>query len=325
MEILKLKRLKLIFMGGITILTIYIIFSGCLESTNECKNTTDFKMKISSELEKSVVNGESEEKIDIILSLKNLNFNLNMPFEDIDLNKLDSKELSILRNSIYAKHGYIFFTKECSKYFSQFSWYTPLSKNIEEKLNDIDKENIKNIITLERKKETIIKSSKDHKDYSNNGKVNLFLKDNIKNETLYIYKEELITSEYNNKPKRIVLKINNNEVVFDSVWNDSVYVSVADFDNTDKDLDVYITETGTDIQTTTYIYKFDGIKLYQYGKFDHLCTYFLYDEKGNIYYWFNDSNKDEVDTCFNYKTKQSSTISDDNLKIRLNEYSVHLR
>ncbi|WFD11510.1 YARHG domain-containing protein [Tepidibacter hydrothermalis] len=300
--------------------SICIILGGCVEEDNESKNisTTDLEIESdSSKLHENITNKESEEEIDISLSLKNLNFNLNQLFDVIELNKLDSKELAILRNSIYAKHGYIFSTEEVSEYFSQFSWYKPLSKDVEKKLNNIDKENIKNIIAIE-KKSSIIKNSKDNRNYSEGGTVNISLNKNTQKETLYISKEEL-EMQGGNFPTRIVLKVKNSEIVFDSSWNDGLYVCVTDFDNQDEDVDIYITETGTDIQATTYIYKFDGEKLYKYTQFDHFCKKFLYDQKGNIYYWFNDSEKQEFDKCFNYKTKQSSDIIDENLKIRLNK------
>lgn len=40
-----------------------------------------------------------------------------------DLSGLSARELTYLRNSIYAKHGYVFKSDELDRYFSQFSWY----------------------------------------------------------------------------------------------------------------------------------------------------------------------------------------------------------
>lgn len=290
--------------------SICIILGGCVDGDDESKNinTTDLEIEIdSSKSDEGVVN----------FRLKNMNFNLNELFDSIELNKLDSKELAILRNSIYAKHGYIFSTKEYSEYFSQFLWYKPLSKDVRDKLNDIDKKNIGNITNLESQKVSI-KNSKDNQNYCDGGKVNISLNKNKQKETLYISKEEL-EMQGGNFPTRIVLKVKNSEIVFDSSWNDGLYVCVTDFDNQDEGLDIYITETGTDIGCITYIYKFDGEKIYQYGSFEHFTRKFLYDQKGNIYYWFNDSEQQEFNKCFNYKTKKSSDIIDGNLKIRLNK------
>ncbi|MCT4507409.1 MAG: YARHG domain-containing protein [Tepidibacter sp.] len=290
--------------------SICMILSACVEGYNESKNinTTDLEIEIdSSKSDKEVVN----------LSLKNVKFNLNELIDIKELNKLDSEELAILRNSIYAKDGYIFSTKEYSEYFSQFLWYKPLNKDVRDKLNDIDKKNIENITNLEKQRVSI-KNSKDNKNYSDGGEVNISLDKNTQKKILHISKEEL-EIEGGNFPTRIVLKVKNSEVVFDSHWNDGLYVCVTDFDNQDEDLDVYITETGTDIQATTYIYKFDGKKLYKYTQFDNFGGDFLYDEKGNIYYWFDEGEKWEFNKCFNYRTRKSSDITDENLKMRLDK------
>lgn len=50
-----------------------------------------------------------------------------------------------MRNSIYARHGYIFKRKDLADYFSQFPWYTPTTSNSEDvrnQMNDIEVFNI---------------------------------------------------------------------------------------------------------------------------------------------------------------------------------------
>jgi hypothetical protein len=44
-----------------------------------------------------------------------------------DLDDLSSTELRILRNSIYAHHGYIFKKQDMSAYFSKQKWYEPVT------------------------------------------------------------------------------------------------------------------------------------------------------------------------------------------------------
>ena len=39
-----------------------------------------------------------------------------------------------------------------------------------------------------------------------------------------------IQQAYQNRPVRLYLKINSEEVIFESIFNDGVFVSVADFD-----------------------------------------------------------------------------------------------
>lgn len=60
-----------------------------------------------------------------------------------DLSSYTKSELRILRNSIFAKHGYIFKSEDLKMYFSQFEWYKPEFNNVNHKLNSVEKENIK--------------------------------------------------------------------------------------------------------------------------------------------------------------------------------------
>lgn len=97
----------------------------------------------------------------MVLALNNYKFSLNKPFEDNLLKHLNLNELAILRNSIYAKHHYIFSTKKYSDYFLQLDWYSPTSKDVELKLTNIDNQNIKKITDLEKSLESLqFKSSK---------------------------------------------------------------------------------------------------------------------------------------------------------------------
>ena len=58
-----------------------------------------------------------------------------------DLSSLSPKELSYLRNQIYAKHGYVFKSQELNDYFSQFSWYHPDPSVTGRELNSTEKAN----------------------------------------------------------------------------------------------------------------------------------------------------------------------------------------
>ena len=57
-----------------------------------------------------------------------------------DLVGLSSKDLKIMRNEIYARHGYIFKTADMKAYFSEQSWYSPISENVE--LSDLELKNV---------------------------------------------------------------------------------------------------------------------------------------------------------------------------------------
>ena len=51
---------------------------------------------------------------------------LHRRLNESDLSDFDSDELRVLRNTVYARHGYIFKSKDLQDYFAAFSWYTPV-------------------------------------------------------------------------------------------------------------------------------------------------------------------------------------------------------
>lgn len=62
---------------------------------------------------------------------------------DSELSGYSKSELRILRNSIFARHGYIFKSEDLKEYFSKFEWYKPQFSNVSHKLNSVEKENIR--------------------------------------------------------------------------------------------------------------------------------------------------------------------------------------
>jgi hypothetical protein len=58
-------------------------------------------------------------------------------------------ELRIMRNEIYAKHGYIFKSEDLSKYFNKKSWYEPRFNDVSDQLTPIEKENVTIIKSME--------------------------------------------------------------------------------------------------------------------------------------------------------------------------------
>ena len=67
--------------------------------------------------------------------------------------------LKILRNEIFARHGYIFqYGGEMDNYFSEMSWYQPVRKNVDHLLSEIEKHNIKVI----QKTEKSVEKSKEY-------------------------------------------------------------------------------------------------------------------------------------------------------------------
>lgn len=59
-----------------------------------------------------------------------------------DLIGLSKSELRILRNEIYARHGYIFKSQDLRDYFSTKSWYSPRYDDVSSQLSTIEKKNV---------------------------------------------------------------------------------------------------------------------------------------------------------------------------------------
>lgn len=62
-----------------------------------------------------------------------------------DMTGLSKKDLEIMRNMIYAKHGYKFKRNDLAEYFSKYSWYSPVTNDasaIYGKFSDIEKYNV---------------------------------------------------------------------------------------------------------------------------------------------------------------------------------------
>lgn len=66
-----------------------------------------------------------------------------------DLAGMSKYSLKIMRNEIFARHGFIFKTDEMRNHFFNQSWYTPLYDNVEGLLSPIEKANINLIKSFE--------------------------------------------------------------------------------------------------------------------------------------------------------------------------------
>ena len=66
-----------------------------------------------------------------------------------DLAGRSSSELRIMRNYIYARHGYKFKSPDLQQYFSNYSWYTPMYSNVDGMLSQVEKSNVMTIKSYE--------------------------------------------------------------------------------------------------------------------------------------------------------------------------------
>ncbi len=60
-----------------------------------------------------------------------------------DLIYLSPRELKIMRNEIFARHGYIFKTSDMINHFRGESWYRPMYNDVSSMLSSYEKANIK--------------------------------------------------------------------------------------------------------------------------------------------------------------------------------------
>lgn len=65
-----------------------------------------------------------------------------------ELLKMNKSNLDIIRNEIFADHGYIFKTNKWKDYFSDKSWYTPIYDNVNDRLTIIERINLNNILEI---------------------------------------------------------------------------------------------------------------------------------------------------------------------------------
>ncbi len=68
-----------------------------------------------------------------------------------DLDGLSGRDLKLLRNTIFARHGRPFTTDLVRGHFKTVSWYAPDEKYADARLTEIDKKNVKLILSLEDK------------------------------------------------------------------------------------------------------------------------------------------------------------------------------
>jgi len=59
-----------------------------------------------------------------------------------ELNMLTAEDIRLVINEIYARHGYIFSDRKMDAYFRSLKWYKPTSRNVDNRLTPLEKQNI---------------------------------------------------------------------------------------------------------------------------------------------------------------------------------------
>jgi hypothetical protein len=79
-----------------------------------------------------------------------------------DVANLKKGDLTIIRNTIYARHGYSFKSRPLRVFFDQQSWYIPVHADIKQAFTEIEKRNIELLLKYE-------KNAKEYYDYFGRG------------------------------------------------------------------------------------------------------------------------------------------------------------
>lgn len=67
-----------------------------------------------------------------------------------DVANMKKPDIIVLRNSIFARHGYAFKKEALWAYFSNMDWYIPVSTDVTADLNEIEKKNIEMLMRYEK-------------------------------------------------------------------------------------------------------------------------------------------------------------------------------
>lgn len=72
-----------------------------------------------------------------------------------DVENMYKRDLEVMRNTIYARHGYSFKNRQMRYFFDNYvDWYIPVSTDVSEELTEIEKKNIELIKRYEKHAET---------------------------------------------------------------------------------------------------------------------------------------------------------------------------
>jgi hypothetical protein len=123
-----------------------------LSCTKKDQNTVKEQITVPNESYNIILQSmlESTELLDQIVYKGNIN-ELEKWITIDQLFDFSGNDLRILRNTIYAKHGYKFNSIDLQNHFSKFYWYNGEFANVDSKLTIVDIENIKVIQEMERK------------------------------------------------------------------------------------------------------------------------------------------------------------------------------
>jgi hypothetical protein len=122
----------------VLVLTVFIMIPACSKKQD---GSSEEQKKKELDMQKSDVTGSTSGNSNTSANLYPQGSDRPLLAEDVE--NLDAWDLKIMRNEIYARHGYIFRTEEMKDYFNAQRWYAPKYENVDDMLTKIEKENIK--------------------------------------------------------------------------------------------------------------------------------------------------------------------------------------
>ncbi len=122
----------------VLVLTVFIMLPACSKKQD---SSSEEQKKKELDMQKSDVTGSTSENNNTSANLYPQGSDRPLSVEDVE--NLNGWELKIMRNEIYARHGYIFKTAEMKEYFKAQRWYEPKYENVDDMITKVEKENIK--------------------------------------------------------------------------------------------------------------------------------------------------------------------------------------
>lgn len=169
------------------------------------------------------------------------------------LEALSKFQLRLLRNEIYARHGYVFQSKELNDYFSKKSWYKPDPSIREIKLSEIEQTNIDLIKSYENRDSFVLTGGTVISwDLDKDGK------------------KELIQFEAHDCDE-YTLHINH---AFITARGDNLmgYCSVIDIDTSDSQCEILVRSLGPSNDDSFQLYRYVNDRIEPIGQVDGLLS-----------------------------------------------------
>jgi len=109
-------------------------------TTDNDVNTTDYNVNATNNVENATSHYERSSMLDVYEN--KYGAILNDYLKEEDINDFSKEDLRILRNWIYAKHGYKFKSDDMREFFGKFSWYKGMYNDVSGMLTEMDRTNV---------------------------------------------------------------------------------------------------------------------------------------------------------------------------------------